>query len=462
MSGEPVPADQNLQRKLELAKDPDSMREILQRHLRPLGGEDYQIRECQISFARHRGGVRHMLHYTLHLVDPGTGRERSQLVTGTMYPRGRTRQISERLRRGELEHVDPGASPFFEPFFYIPDLDMLMQVFPYDQRLPALRLLTASPPPDLERKLLARFGPGDWHTEEWEAQAVRYRVGLRATLRVRVQAQDTATGRATTKHFYAKVYRHQEEGEQTYRLLLALRDKATVGQDNFAVARPVVYLGALRTLIQEEVSGTSLRGMILDEEDPTPAVRKAARALAALHLDEEVVPPKRHLLKDEIDRLEVAGDLLRSVQPHLGHRIQEIVGAIVDGLEEVAPAPTHGDFKSVHVLFDGERLYLLDLDSFAGADPILDVANFLASITITPLRSRSSLDHRSGVVIGRPFVEEYFAHVPEDWRDRLPFHYASAMLKKAALHYRRQEPDWLDKVEVLIKEAEDSLAGKVW
>lgn len=228
------------------------------------------------------------------------------------------------------------------------------------------------------------------------------------------------------------------------------------------MARPVVYVSALRTLIQEEVSGTSLQGILLDEEDPTPAVRKAARALAALHLDEEVVAPRRHLLKDEIARLEVAGDFLRSARPRLGQRIQKIVGAIEDGLEEVAPAPTHGDFKAVHVLFDGERLFLLDLDSFSGADPILDVANFLASITITPLRSGSSLDHRSGGVIGRPFVEEYFAHVPEDWRNRLPFYYASAMLKKAALHYRRQEPDWPDKVEVLIKEAEDSLAGKVW
>jgi hypothetical protein len=60
----------------------------------------------------------------------------------------------------------------------------------------------------------------------------------------------------------------------------------------------------------------------------------------------------------------------------------------------------------------------------------------------------------------RAFAGEYFARVPRAWRDRLPVHYAGAVLKEAVGSFRRQEPGWPDKIAVLVGEAEDSLAGK--
>jgi hypothetical protein len=60
------------------------------------------------------------------------------------------------------------------------------------------------------------------------------------------------------------------------------------------------------------------------------------------------------------------------------------------------------------------------------------------------------------------FVEEYFAHVPEFWRDGFPTRYARAVLKRAAKISRRQSqmPGRPDKVEALIKQAKSSLAGQ--
>src|SRR3712207_6778601 len=66
--------------------------------------------------------------------------------------------------------------------------------------------------PELERPLLASFGPGDWHTEAWKVEPIRYRAELAATLRFTVQARDDTIGRTDEKRFYAKVY-HDEEGE---------------------------------------------------------------------------------------------------------------------------------------------------------------------------------------------------------------------------------------------------------
>jgi len=50
---EPSPEDPSLPH-LEAAKDPELMREVFQRHLRPLDKEAYQVQECQIYRIRYR------------------------------------------------------------------------------------------------------------------------------------------------------------------------------------------------------------------------------------------------------------------------------------------------------------------------------------------------------------------------------------------------------------------------
>jgi aminoglycoside phosphotransferase (APT) family kinase protein len=338
---------------------------------------------------------------------------------------------------------------------------MLVQVFPYDHRLPALRLLMSGPTPELEPLLLARFGPGDWHTEGWVVEPVRYRVDLRATLRLTARARDAATGRAEERRFYAKVYRDQEIGEQTYQVLRELWD---VSGESFTVARPIAYLGSLHILLQEEALGTPLMHILnrKGEDEAIPAARKAARGLVTFHLS-DVAMPRRRRVRDETARLTRAKKDLLSACPHLGPEIEEIVGAVVAGLEEIPPAPTHGDVKLVDILLDGDRVVLLDFDKFAGGDPVLDVANLLLPLAIRraaqPGSSRLGNHPR---VVARAFVEEYFARAPERWHARLPLHYAMRVLKKAAGLYRSQVPNWPDEIEALIKEAEDSVAGRVW
>src|SRR5215204_3368159 len=357
------------------------MREVFQRHLKPLDGKAYHIRECRIFGIRRQPALRRfMLQYILRLVDPRTGCERDQWVTGMMYSGWRTRWMLEKLRFQRvwerLRRSGPGresaaeASSTFAPAYYVPELEMLVQMFPYDHRLPALPLLMVGPPPELEPLLLSRFGPGDWQAEAWEAEPVRYRADLRATLRLTVRARDTATGRAAEKRFYVKVY-HNEKGEQAQEALRELWSRAEAGDAGFTVGKPVAYLSSLRVLVQEEVVGTSLKDMLLRGDDVTPAVRKVARTLAALHLSSQVTP-RRRPLRREVAIIERAGKLLRWACPHLGPEIEEIVGALVAGLGEVSPAPTHGHLKREHGVLHGDRLALLDLDEFAGADPVLD------------------------------------------------------------------------------------------
>jgi hypothetical protein len=446
------------------------MQEVFRKHLQLLRKEAYQVKKCRIFGIRNQPDLqRYIVQYVLRLTKPGTERAWNQWLTGVMYATDRTRWIRaklwlwwmrEKLRRPELRRGNIGNSPAFAPFYYIPDLKMLVQVFPYDPELPALPLLMAGPPPELEPLLLDRFGPGDWQTEMWEVEPVRYLVEMRATLRLTVQARDETTGRIEERRFYAKVYHDEEQGEQTYQVLRTLWDKVSAEGERFMVGRPIAYLTGLGTLIQEEVTGISLQYMLRQGSEMTPAVRRVARALAALHLD-PVIPTRRRPLQREIAILERTKEHIQEIHPHLRSEVEEIVDAVVTGLEEVSPAPTHCDLSPGHIMFDGDRLVLLDLDEFAGADPMLDVARVLASVANAPLRY--PIQERDHVrAAARAFVEEYFSYAPETWRARLPLHYAIAVLKMAGTFSRRQGSGTSEKVETLLKEAQDSLAGKGW
>jgi len=444
---------------LEVVRDSERMRKVFQKHLRPLNGKTYQIRECLVSRVFHRKATRCVVLYTLHLEDPDTGQEWSQWVSGVMQAGSKPRRTWKKLRRSSSGSEVPGVSPVFEPFSYLSNLKMLVQVFPYDHQLPALSLLMAGPPPELEPLLLARFGPGDWRAEAWDVETVRYRASSRCTLRLTVQAQDATTGRAEERCFYAKVYGNEERGEQTYQVLQALWNRGNAGGVSFTVGRPIAYLSDLRTLVQEEAPGTSLKDKLLREENVVPAVQKVARALAALHLDHVPVPRQRRLW-EEVRHLEKIGKLLQQACPYLEPEVKEIVGTVVAGLVELPLAPTHRDFHPDNILIDGDRLSLIDLDVFSEADPLLDVARLLVGLAFMPLDY--SLTHERAQIAAQAFAEEYFVYVPEAWRTSLPLHLAAAFLKSAAGLLRSQPGRRPDMVEAIIKESKDSLEGRGW
>src|SRR5215212_494476 len=229
------------------------MRGVFADYLRPLRGGTYRITDCRLSRVRYRRGTRCVLQYTLRLADSDAGHERIQWVTGVMYAKDRTRHKWEKLQASYRREVPDGSSAF-EPFAFIPDLGMLVEVFPYDRRLPSLPLVMAGPPPELEPLLLASFGPGDWRVEAWNIEPVRYRDQGAAVLRYTAKARNAATGGRREKSFYAKVYRH-EKGEQTYQTLRALRSQAGANGEGFTVVRPLAYLSDLRASSSRELRG---------------------------------------------------------------------------------------------------------------------------------------------------------------------------------------------------------------
>jgi Phosphotransferase enzyme family len=442
---------------LEIATDAGLMKQTFQTHLRPVGTKVYDIEDCRLVRLRYRQDSRCFLLYTLRLLEPDTGLEREVQVTGIIYAqKDKAEQSWRKLKATDPQQEIPDGWLTFEPVSFVPELDMLVQVFPYDYRLPALPVLAAGPPPELEPVLLDQFGAGDWRIRAWNVQPIRYRE-QGAVLRYTGKGRNAATGGTKEKSFYAKVYRH-EKGEQTYQALRTLRNQDGT-REGFSVVRPLAYLSNLRALILEEAPGTPLEEILLGESDPTAALRRVAKALAAFNQGDAPATTRLHLLADQVAVLEGAGRVLGWACPQMRLEVESIIEGVLGGLEEVPLGPTHRDLSPDAIFLDNDRTTFIDLDSFAKADPVLDPAHLLARLVVPALFPVPPERVRTAA---REFAEEYFAHVPGVWQERLPFHYAGALLKKAHGFFRRQTPDWPDKIATLLEEARASLAGSVW
>src|SRR5215213_7568240 len=194
------------------ATDPGQMQAILEQHLRVPDSRPIEVVRCKPSFTRERG-PRSLFQYDVMLRDLADGREWTEVVSGVAYGGRRTRKAWQSL---ELSEAKITRESTLRRAAYIPDLDLLLQVFPFDHELPALEPLMAGPLAGLQTPIMARFGPGEWRLDEWQSESVRYRVDLRASVKLTVRATETESGRAAERRFFAKVYAGGERVERAW------------------------------------------------------------------------------------------------------------------------------------------------------------------------------------------------------------------------------------------------------
>src|SRR5881409_3400476 len=348
------PADPDFPQ-LAIASDPQRMLELFRRHLEPAAGKGYHIEDCvPLRFRCRQSTARCVLQYTLRLLEPGTGRRWEQGVTGLVYAQ---QGAAERLWR-EMQAADPCQGIpadwlTFRPVGFIPDLEMVVQLFPYDRKLRNLRLV-----------------PGEWRVTERTIAPTRYRTELGAALKYTLQARDAATGRAETLRCFVKVYRN-DHGEPTFELLRSLGERVARGETCYSVVRPVAYRKDLRTLVLEEAPGTALQQLLQGGHDPAAALRITARAVAAINQDDVGnAAVARSSLSVQLEALRRGATIVEWARPELATQVRAITAAVAAGLEEVPPAPIHGDLKPDHVFLAGDRVIFIDLDSVVLGDPV--------------------------------------------------------------------------------------------
>ena len=452
------PADPDFPQ-LETACDARLMLDVFRNHLKAVSGKAYRIEECiPFRFRCRQSTARCVLQYTLRVVDPSSGRRSEQWVTGLVYAAaGEAERLWRELRAADPRREIPEQWLGFEPVDFIPELQMLVQVFPFDRKLPNLRLVLDGAAHQLDPLLLAGLEPGRWRIEERTIEPMRYRTELGAALRYTLGACDRVTGKGETRRCYLKVYRN-DRGAQTFQLLHALAEHARAGGGPYGVVRPIAYVPELRTLALEEARGTALQQILLHGggDDWSTALRAVARAVAAFN-QAELPLTERHSLGDQLADVNRAASLVQWACPELRAQVEVLAAAVAAGLTDVPPAPIHRDLKSDHIFVSGDRVCFIDLDSVVLGDPVRDPAHLAAHIAARVGLDALPADHARRAV--NVFVDEYFAHVPTGWRHQFLLHCTGALLEVAGGIFKRQEPRWPEKVASAVAEAQRTVTG---
>jgi Ser/Thr protein kinase RdoA (MazF antagonist) len=186
-------------------------------------------------------------------------------------------------------------------------------------------------------------------------------------------------------------------------------------------------------------------------------VRAVARAVAAFNRDELAIA-RRGSLADQLEDLRLASTLVQWTCPDARADVEAMATAVARGLEDVPPAPIHGDLKPDHIFLAGDRVIFIDLDSVVLGDPVRDPAHLFAYITgrvgVDPLPLEQAR------AVAGAFAEEYFRHVPRPWRRRFALHCTGALIEVASGIFRRQEPQWRDKMTTVLEEARRTLSER--
>jgi Phosphotransferase enzyme family len=454
---EAFPADPDFPQ-LTIASDPNRMLDVFRSHLKPVEGKRYHIAACvPFRFRCRQSTSRCVLQYTVRIAEPSTGREVDQWVTGLVYAKdGEAERLWREMQADETRAEIPERWHTLEPIAFIPDLQMVVQVFPYDRKLRNLSRVLAGGLDGLEAPLLARLAPGDWRIQEQSVEPTRYRTELGAALKYTAQAHDGRTARATMLRCYLKVYRNDRRGAAGFQLLQSLAKRAGDNAGPYAVVGPLGYWPELRTLAIEEAPGTPLQHLLLHGPDPTTALRTVAQAVAAFNQD-DLGSLRRQSLADQLEDVRLAAQLVQWAYPPAGAAVERITAAMVEGLDDVPPAPIHGDLKADHILVSGDRVVFIDLDAAALADPVRDPAHLFAYIAGRV--GLESLPAAQALEAASVFADEYFRHVPASWRERFRLHCAGALMEVASGIFRRQEQRWREKVVEVIDLAQRTLSG---
>jgi hypothetical protein len=196
----------------------------------------------------------------------------------------------------------------------------------------------------------------------------------------------------------------------------------------------------LRLTVQPDVAGSS----------PPPIASAAAAGLLVRRLQASSIRPVRVRSPDALLALaSQKAALAERLAPELGHRVDNLLAL----LRSSAPSggkvvPAHGDFDVDQLLLVGGELVVIDFDDVCRAPAGLDLATYLADVVRGRPGDREAIERVRG-----PLLAGYGGCPPAlDW------YVAAVVLARAPHPFNRFVADWPERVEGMVRTAEEMLA----
>jgi Phosphotransferase enzyme family len=286
------------------------------------------------------------------------------------------------------------------PACHVGELAAVLQLYPVDLRLPGLVEAAAG------------------------AELVRYKPGRRAVLRYR----------RGERVVYGKL-RADDAGRSH---MAVARSLIAAG---VATPTPLEYRPALRMTVHAEAPGGRLaekRGADL-EVWMEPVADALARLQATSIADLPAFSVER-----ELEDLRAAAETAAALLPELRGAIDRLAARLIADFTDVRPRARviHGSFHDDQVLVGPAGVILLDLDSVAVGDPLLDVGHFASYLGAA----------------GQHGARSRFLDACTPGPEALLFE-AAALVRWSSLPFRTLEPDWPAAVEQRLKLADRCLTA---
>ena len=437
---------------LSLALDGNILRHFCQRLICP--NFDASIGNCQVTRVRLRRAQRCIIQYqlTLHLAD---GSEQVHYLVGYQYAnRKKFRARANRLRRLTADRQpDDGLLPGI----VIDEISLLLQRFPFDYRLPSLSDFYFNVDQVIDRHLAQLLGSNDWQLENLATRVVRWRVGLSAVLRLELDLKRRNKSESRRLELFARLEGSAADSGNKSRLEQAQSSNRLP----FDLAATLLSIPQQGCTIQAAASGLSLETLLVEGRATIDDAGRLAGVLAQWHGSGEPLQNRYTGEECELD-LERSVRLLANAVPACNPRLERLAQSITRRMHHDLSCPVHLDLKPEHIFFEADRVTLIDIESVADADPMLDIA--ILYVRLRHARALYGLPGSAAQYFAWQLMSAYYDQVPVAWWRNFSACYAWALLKLAGHFFICQRPAWPDSIERFVAEAEWALsrgAGKL-
>jgi hypothetical protein len=343
-----------------------------------LDANRFSLESCEIERVKYKPGQNCLIYYTLGFQNKITQHTELVRVCARLYAKGLSHSRYEKAQQEVLVRPVIG-----QPLFHLPQLEMVVWVFPNDRKLHHLAQLTNHS--FLHEELLpqviaSHLGTG-WTITDLKHEFVHYAPEHTCTVRVHSQLRNIKKSISQTLTLYGKTY-YNDEGAETYHLMQLLWNSQARKQGLLNVAKPLSYHPEYKILWQQGLNGQPLINLDLTSAEFSQVLRQVARTIATLH-QTPLHCNKKITLESWQHKLEEMTAFVSQVRPETARNLELLVKDLLEQAKYLCQQPKatlHGDLHLQNFLSDDGTLSIIDLDNLCQGSPWQDIGSFLAGL----------------------------------------------------------------------------------
>ncbi len=448
----PVPRDPLFPR-LADALDAEEMAAVIRRHLPPesVGGES-ALRECVPEYVRYKPGISCIIGYSLRFASGGNGGVEVQRAYGRFVSPDEGKKEYEKALKTHT------ATPRFgPPVLYIPDFHFILSFFPNDRCLRRLRfVLDSSKLKRIAMSNLTTMAPRPWWISGKRSclDILSYKPERHCVVRCRLVLRNMETEELRRASVIGKMMR-REMGGFIFEINQRIREAYRQQGEFPIVPEPFAFDQKVNFFFQEEMSGWHPLPDSTPADQWHDALSRIGASLRSFH-GLKIKGLRSYPLEDELADFHTEVLDAVNVLPDGERRMANLLAELekdAPGLEGESARPVHGDFHARQILINGQGPVLLDLDAIRLSDPLVDVANFTAHLSL--YRLEGSLGEEEVPEAEAAFLKGYLGENERDCRKIDYLWYKKMALGKLALSSLKYlSPKWPDRMRFFLDEAE--------